>query len=134
LHLHDKGNGKPGNTNAGIQGGFGAAFVDCVGSILFIVCYSLFIYYTIQVCANAIVFITKFGKTVATLEQKCTFLKPIPVDTVLYAEAQILKLGKQVAMLEATLRTKDANGEILLRASQTNQLLELPQPAPKSKL
>lgn len=60
-----------------------------------------------SVCANAIVAFTKFKSTVATLEQKCSFLKPVPPNTDLYAVAKVIKLGRTLAFLEAELRKED---------------------------
>ena len=80
-------NGKPGK-NAQVQGGFAGAMLD-------------------SVCANAVVAFTKFKSTVATLEQKCSFLKPVPPNTDLYAVAKMVKLGRTLAFLEAELRKED---------------------------
>lgn len=86
-----------------------------------------------SVCANAIVAQTGIKYTVATLEQKCTYIKKVPVGE-LYAACNIVKLGKQVAMLEATLKEKDDKGDVLVRASQTVLLLPLPPPPTKPKM
>ena len=65
-------NGKPGK-NAQVQGGFAGAMLD-------------------SVCANAVVAFTRIKTTVATLEQKVSFIKPIPPNTDLWATAKVIKL------------------------------------------
>mmetsp|Transcript_16939 Transcript_16939/g.20908 ORF Transcript_16939/g.20908 Transcript_16939/m.20908 type:complete len:178 (-) Transcript_16939:1232-1765(-) len=98
-------NGKPGK-NAQVQGGFASAMLD-------------------SVCANAVVAFSRIKTTVATLEQKASFIKPVPPNTDLYATAKVIKMGRSIAFLEAELRN-GKNGPLLVKGSQTNSLLELP--------
>ena len=66
---------------------------------------------------------TLLKSTVATLEQKCSYLAPVPPEVPLIARARITKMGKSVVFLESSLEL--GNGKILSRASQTNSLLTM---------
>jgi len=77
------------------------------------------------VCANAVVAHTELDKTVATLEQKCSFLAPVPVQEEVFATAKIMRVGKDFAFLEAELR--DSENNLLVRSTQSNSLLNLPR-------
>lgn len=92
-------NGKK-NTSAQVQGGFAAAMLD-------------------SVCANAIVAHSGLTQTVATLEQKCSFISVVPPDTQLYATATIIKHGRKIAFLEAELRRDSKEGKLLVTCTQT---------------
>ncbi|GBG25558.1 Hypothetical Protein FCC1311_017772 [Hondaea fermentalgiana] len=86
------------------------------------------------VCANAVVLHSSLKKTVATLEQQCSFLEPIPPERDLFATATLLRMGRRVAFLKAELRLGDAHdGPLLARSTQTNSLLDLPEPRSKAK-
>lgn len=111
-------NGKKG-TKAQVQGGFASAMLD-------------------SVCANAIVAFSKLTQTVATLEQKVTFIKPVPTNTDLFATAILVKKGRKIAFLEGELRETTINGTLLAKSSQTCSLITIPRrenlPKASSKL
>lgn len=101
-------NGKIGSKQQ-IQGGFLAAIID-------------------SVCAHAVLTYSKLAQTVATLEQKCTFIRPVSPDIDLVATAYILKFGKSIAFLRAELRsiTDDENMEkLFVDATQTCALVNI---------
>mmetsp|Transcript_9884 Transcript_9884/g.18222 ORF Transcript_9884/g.18222 Transcript_9884/m.18222 type:complete len:181 (+) Transcript_9884:94-636(+) len=83
------------------------------------------------VCANAVVWLSRLQQTVATLEQKCTFLAPVPVDVSLYAFAHVLRLEDDLGFLEAELRVGTPDGPVIVRASQSNALLPIKRPSPR---
>ena len=119
-------NGKPGKS-AQVQGGFASAMLDAV-------------------CANGVVFFSRFEKTVATLEQKCSFIRAVPstfsprlgaslsfshaplntANVEVIAEAKLIKMGRTIAFLEATLYRKDDEAKTpLVTCTQTNALMDL---------
>jgi uncharacterized protein (TIGR00369 family) len=76
--------------------------------------------------ACAIACIVMSGKRiyVPTLELKTSFFAPAKKG-ILFAEAQVIKLGRTIAFMEAEL--KDAEGRILAKMSTTTAPKELPQ-------
>mmetsp|Transcript_7341 Transcript_7341/g.8427 ORF Transcript_7341/g.8427 Transcript_7341/m.8427 type:complete len:178 (+) Transcript_7341:114-647(+) len=104
-------NGKPGK-RAQVQGGFASAMLD-------------------SVCANAVVAFSRIKTTVATLEQKVSFIRPVPPNTELFATAKVIKMGRTIAFLEAELRN-GSDGPLLVKGSQTNSLIALPSKPKKS--
>jgi len=77
---------------------------------------------------------SKLSKVIATLEQKQTYLKQVPLNKKLICTAKALKLGKDVVFLEASL-CLEGSEEILVKASQTALLTSVFRPSkPKATL
>lgn len=104
-------NGKIGTTGQ-VQGGFAGAMLDAA-------------------TAQMVVVYSKFKFTVAALEQKCTFLQPVPLDCDLYAIAKVIRFGKRIAFMEAELRAESRDGKLLVTSSTTQSLVALPTKAEK---
>jgi len=81
-----------------LQGGFAAAMLD-------------------SACAYLLVLLSHREAGTSSLEQKCSYLAPIPLGEELTAKARIVRQGKSVIFFEATLA--DAKGTPCVRASQT---------------
>jgi uncharacterized protein (TIGR00369 family) len=101
-------NGKPGPA-AQVQGGFASAMLDAV-------------------TAQTVVVYSRLEHTVASLEQKTTFIAPVPPNKDLTAVAKVVKFGRAIAFLEAELRDGD---KLLCTSSTTIQLVKLPSKADK---
>ncbi|GBG24329.1 2-oxoglutarate-dependent dioxygenase mpl2 [Hondaea fermentalgiana] len=106
-------NGKPG-PHAQIQGGFASAMLDAV-------------------TAQMVVIYSQLTNTVASLEQKTTFLKPVPPNKDLIGVAKVIKFGRSIAFLEAELRLGSETGTLLVTSSTTISLVKLPSKADKKK-
>lgn len=109
-------NGKPGpKAQAQVQGGFAGAMLDAV-------------------VAQSVVVHSKLTKTVASLEQKTTWVRPVPPNQDLFGTATLLKMGRSIAFYTAELRLGAPDGPLLVSASQTLSLVALPAKKPKAKL
>lgn len=85
---------------AGImQGGFVGAFCDSAMS------------------TAAVTFVGGRKVVAANVEMKVSFLAPVPIGTVLTAEAQVVSGGRRVAFTEVSVTGED--GTLLARASST---------------
>jgi uncharacterized protein (TIGR00369 family) len=73
--------------------------------------------------AQALMRDTDFAENIATLEIKVSFLKAVGPGEVL-AEARILRRGRRVAFLEATLMSTDGS-EVLATATSTGLIVAL---------
>jgi len=106
-------NGKPG-PRAQVQGGFASAMLDAV-------------------TAQMVVVYSNLKYTVASLEQKTTFIAPVPPNRDLSATAKVVKFGRTIAFLEAQLRDGGVDGKLLCTASTTISLVKLPSKEDKKK-
>lgn len=106
-------NGKPG-PKAQIQGGFASAMLDAV-------------------TAQMVVIYSQLKFTVASLEQKTTFLRPVPPNTDLVGIAKVVKFGRSIAFLDAELRLGSETGELLVTSTTTISLVKLPSKSDKKK-
>jgi len=104
-------NGKLG-PRAQIQGGFASAMLDAV-------------------TAQMVVIHSQLTKTVASLEQKTTFLRPVLPNEELIGIAKVVKFGRTIAFLEAELRKGSEDGDLLVTSSTTISLVPLPQKGKK---
>ena len=68
-------------------------------------------------CAYTNIMLTNGQSAISTLEQKCTYMSPVPLDKDLTVVAQIVKEGKSVLFFEGFLY--DDKGALCVKASQT---------------
>jgi len=76
-------------------------------------------------CSACILLLTKLEHGMTTYEQKCTYLAPVRINETVTVCARVLKIGKRVAFVEATL--SDAQGITLVTSSQTCMLIPGPR-------
>ena len=84
--------------------------------------------------AQTVVVLSRLQQTVATLEQKISFLAPVRIPPAkekgvpLFCDAIAVKMGRSVAFFEVSLT--DADGVLVARASQTTLLVTISPRAP----
>jgi len=61
---------------------------------------------------------SRLTKYISTLEQKQTYLKPVPLNADVVCTSHIVRMGKDIVFFEASL-TLAGSDEVLVRASQT---------------
>jgi acyl-coenzyme A thioesterase PaaI-like protein len=76
---------------------------------------------------------TRLQKVISTLEQKQSYLRPVPLNRQLLCRATFLRQGKDVAFYESEI-CNEATGEVLAKASQTAMLVPVVRGKAKSKL
>ena len=96
------GDSKTMSNSRGLQGGYAAAMCDTA-------------------CAYLAMLMSSMENTMSTLEQKCSYIAPVPLDEPVVVHARIVRQGKSVIFFEATL--KDRNNAVCVIASQTSILI-----------
>lgn len=104
IHVRYETHDQESNGRGHVQGGFTAAMLDAAMA------------YQVMVASSV-------TNVLSTLEQKQTYFRKVPLNQSVLAVARCVKLGKEIAFMEATLY--DEQGKSLVSATQTGLIVPL---------